>query len=167
MGVIVDDLDRQLGPLEPQPLARATSAPVADEGGIPGVAELLGRTQVAADRRHRTIPSARKLVGRSGLTPEIKQSGQSHRQQDPIAACLSLGEPFAHRASRATIPSRQAPPFAWPSQASDLRSRPVPRSLSSSQRSTITQARRTRRTCPRSKQPEPPIRSATTSGHGT
>ena len=78
---VIDDLDRQLAPLERElrPLARAR------------------RTRQAADdhprrrrtaRRSRSPPrsatspasrSARKLVGYSGLTREIKQSGQSSR----------------------------------------------------------------------------------------
>ena len=46
---------------------------------IPGVAELLGLTIAAEIGDIARFPTARKLVGYSGLTPEIKQSGQSSR----------------------------------------------------------------------------------------
>ena len=46
---------------------------------IPGVAELLGLTLASEIGDISRFPSARKLVGYSGLTPTIKQSGQSSR----------------------------------------------------------------------------------------
>ena len=46
---------------------------------IPGVAELLGLTLAAEIGDVSRFPSAGKLVGYSGLTPTIKQSGQSSR----------------------------------------------------------------------------------------
>src|SRR5918912_502405 len=46
---------------------------------IPGVAELLGLTLASEIGDISRFPSARKLVGYSGLTPRIKQSGQSER----------------------------------------------------------------------------------------
>jgi transposase len=46
---------------------------------IPGVAELLGLTIASEVGDIARFPSARKLVGYSGLTPTIKQSGQSCR----------------------------------------------------------------------------------------
>ena len=46
---------------------------------IPGVAELLGLTIASEIGDISRFPSARKLVGYSGLTPRIKQSGQSSR----------------------------------------------------------------------------------------
>ena len=77
---VIDDLDRQLAPLERElrPLARA------DERArllmtIPGVAELLGLTIASEIGDIRRFPTAGKLVGYSGLTPRIKQSGQSAR----------------------------------------------------------------------------------------
>jgi len=77
---VIDDLDRQLAPLERElrPLARA------DERArllmsIPGVAELLGLTIASEIGDISRFPSARKLVGYSGLAPRIKQSGQSSR----------------------------------------------------------------------------------------
>jgi transposase len=77
---VIDDLDRQLAPLERElrPLARG------DERArllmtIPGVAELLGLTIASEIGGISRFPSARKLVGYSGLTPRIKQSGQSER----------------------------------------------------------------------------------------
>jgi transposase len=77
---VIDDLDRQLAPLERElrPLARA------DERAqllatIPGVGELLGLTIGAEIGDISRFPSARKLVGHSGLTPTVRQSGQSSR----------------------------------------------------------------------------------------
>ena len=77
---VIDDLDRQLAPLERElrPLARS------DERArllmsIPGVAELLGLTIASEIGDISRFPSARKLVGYSGLAPRIKQSGQSSR----------------------------------------------------------------------------------------
>ncbi|MFQ5427116.1 MAG: IS110 family transposase, partial [Gaiellales bacterium] len=77
---LIDDLDHQLAPLERElrPLARH------DERAqllmtIPGVAELLGLTIASEIGEISRFPSARKLVGYSGLAPTIKQSGQSAR----------------------------------------------------------------------------------------
>ena len=77
---VIDDLDRQLAPLERElrPLARA------DDRArllmtIPGVAELLGLTIASEIGDIARFPTAGKLVGYSGLTPRIKQSGQSSR----------------------------------------------------------------------------------------
>ena len=77
---VIDDLDRRLAPLERElrPLAGS------DERArllmtIPGVAELLGLTLASEIGDISRFPSARKLVGYSGLTPRIKQSGQSER----------------------------------------------------------------------------------------
>jgi transposase len=77
---VIDDLDRQLAPLERElrPLARA------DERAqflmtIPGVAELLGLTLATEIGDISRFPSARKLVGYAGLAPRVKQSGQSSR----------------------------------------------------------------------------------------
>ena len=77
---VIDDLDRQLAPLERElrPLARAD-----DRARLlmtmPGVAELLGLTIASEIGDIARFPSARKLVGYSGLNPKIKQSGQSAR----------------------------------------------------------------------------------------
>ena len=46
---------------------------------IPGVAELLGLTLLAEIADISRFPTARQLVGYSGLAPTIKQSGQSSR----------------------------------------------------------------------------------------
>jgi transposase len=77
---VIDDLDRQLAPLERElrPLARAD--PRAQLlMSIPGVAELLGLTLATEVGDVARFPSARQLVGYSGLTPTIKQSGQTSR----------------------------------------------------------------------------------------
>jgi transposase len=77
---VIDDLDRQLAPLERElrPLARS------DERAkllmtIPGIAELLGLTIASEIGDISRFPSASKLVGYAGLAPRIKQSGQSAR----------------------------------------------------------------------------------------
>jgi transposase len=77
---VIEDLDRQLAPLERElrPLARR------DERArllmtIPGVAELLSLTIASEIGDISRFPSARKLVGYAGLAPRIKQSGQSSR----------------------------------------------------------------------------------------
>jgi transposase len=77
---VVEDLDRQIAPLERElrPLARS------DERArllmtIPGAAELLGLTIASEIGDIARFPTARKLVGYSGLNPKIKQSGQSAR----------------------------------------------------------------------------------------
>ena len=74
---VIDDLDRQLAPLERElrPFARR------DERArllmtIPGVAELLALTLAAEIGDISRFPSARKLVGYAGLGPRVKQSGQ-------------------------------------------------------------------------------------------
>jgi len=71
--------DRQLAPLERElrPLARADER--AQLLSIPGVAVLLGLTIASEIGDIARFSSARKLVGYSGLTPRIKQSGQSSR----------------------------------------------------------------------------------------
>jgi transposase len=77
---VIDDLDRQLARLERElrPVARADER-VKLLMTIPGVAELLGLTIASEIGDIARFPSARKLVGYSGLTPTIKQSGQSSR----------------------------------------------------------------------------------------
>ena len=77
---VVDDLDRQLGPLdlELRPLARADRH-AGLLATIPGVAELLGLTIASEIGEVSRFPSARRLVGYAGLVPRIKQSGQSSR----------------------------------------------------------------------------------------
>ena len=77
---VIDDLDRQLGVLERElrPVARADER-VKLLMSIPGVAELLGLTLASEIGDIARFSSARKLVGYSGLTPTIKQSGQSSR----------------------------------------------------------------------------------------
>jgi len=53
---------------------------------IPGVAELLGLTIASEIGDISRFPSARKLVGSSGLTPTIKQSGTQSRTGRPSKA---------------------------------------------------------------------------------
>jgi transposase len=77
---VIDDLDHQLAPLERElrPHARADER-VKLLMTIPGVAELLGLTLASEIGDIARFPTAGKLVGYSGLTPVIKQSGQSSR----------------------------------------------------------------------------------------
>ena len=75
---VIDDLDRQIAPIERElrPLAHSNEQ-VQLLMTIPGVAELLGLTLLAEIGDISRFPSARRLVGYSGLAPTIKQSGQS------------------------------------------------------------------------------------------
>jgi transposase len=77
---VIDDLDRQLAPLdrELRPVARADER-VQLLMTIPGIGELLGLTLASEIGDISRFPSAGKLVGYSGLSPTIKQSGQSSR----------------------------------------------------------------------------------------
>jgi transposase len=77
---VIDDLDAQIAPLERELRPHACADPrVKLLATIPGVAELLGLTLAAEIGEITRFPTARKLVGYSGLTPMIKQSGQSSR----------------------------------------------------------------------------------------
>lgn len=77
---VIDDLDTQLAPLEQELRPHARRDPrVQLLMTIPGVAELLGLTLASEIGDIARFPSARQLVGYSGLTPTIKQSGQSSR----------------------------------------------------------------------------------------
>ncbi len=77
---VIDDLDRQITPIERElrPLAHDNEQ-VRLLMTIPGVAELLGLTLLAEIADISRFPTARRLVGYSGLAPTIKQSGQSSR----------------------------------------------------------------------------------------
>jgi transposase len=77
---VIDDLDRQIAPIERElrPLAHVDEQ-VRLLMTIPGVAELLGLTLLAEIGEISRFPTARRLVGYSGLAPTIKQSGQSSR----------------------------------------------------------------------------------------
>src|SRR5215210_5608097 len=77
---VIDDLDRQLAPLERElrPVARADER-VQLLMTIPGVGELLGLTLASEIGDIARFATAGKLVGYSGLAPTIKQSGQSSR----------------------------------------------------------------------------------------
>lgn len=77
---VIDDLDREIAPIERElrPLAHANEK-VRLLMTIPGVAELLGLTLLAEIGDITRFPTARRLVGYSGLAPTIKQSGQSSR----------------------------------------------------------------------------------------
>lgn len=77
---VIDDLDRQLAPLERElrPLARSDER-VKLLMTIPGIAELLGLTIASEIGDISRFASARKLIGYAGLAPRIKQSGQSSR----------------------------------------------------------------------------------------
>lgn len=77
---VINDLDAQLAPLEHELRPHARADPrVRLLMTIPGVAELLGLTLASEIGDIARFPTARKLVGYSGLTPTIKQSGTSHR----------------------------------------------------------------------------------------
>ena len=77
---VVTMLDLRLIPLEKelQPLAR-TDPRVQLLVTIPGVGDLLGLTIASEVGDISRFPSARKLVGYSGLTPRVYQSGEKAR----------------------------------------------------------------------------------------
>ncbi|MGH7338001.1 MAG: IS110 family transposase, partial [Myxococcota bacterium] len=77
---VVDLLDERLAPLERElgPLARADDRVVLLTT-IPGVGDLLGLTIAVVIGDIGRFAEARRLVGYSGLTPRVKQSGQSSR----------------------------------------------------------------------------------------
>jgi transposase len=77
---VIGDLDQQLASLEHELRPHARKDPrVQLLMTIPGVAELLGLTLASEIGDIARFRSARQLVGYSGLTPTIKQSGQSSR----------------------------------------------------------------------------------------
>jgi transposase len=77
---VINDLDAQLRPLEQELRPHARQDPrVRLLMTIPGVAEILGLTLASEIGEISRFPSARQLVGYSGLTPTIKQSGTSNR----------------------------------------------------------------------------------------
>jgi transposase len=77
---VIDDLDRQLAPLERELRPVARHDPRAKLlMTIPGVAELLGLTLASEVGDIARFSSARKLVGYAGLAPRVKQSEQSAR----------------------------------------------------------------------------------------
>lgn len=77
---VIDDLDRQIAPIERElrPIAHGHDQ-VRLLMTIPGIAELLGLTVMAEIGDISRFSTARKLVGYSGLSPTVKQSGQSSR----------------------------------------------------------------------------------------
>jgi transposase len=77
---VIDDLDRRITPIdnELRPLAR-TNDKVKLLATIPAVGDLLGLTLAAEIGDISRFPSDRRLVGYSGLSPMIKQSGQTSR----------------------------------------------------------------------------------------
>jgi transposase len=77
---LINDLDAQIKPLEKELRAHARQDPrVTLLMTIPGIAELLGLTFACEIGNVTRFPTARKLVGYSGLTPRITQSGVSSR----------------------------------------------------------------------------------------
>ncbi len=77
---VVAMLDQRLIPLEQElrPLARADPR-VQLLVTIPGVGDLLGLTIASEIGEISRFPTARKLIGYSGLTPRVYQSGQKAR----------------------------------------------------------------------------------------
>jgi len=77
---VIEDLDAQLAPLEQELRPHARQDPrVRLLMTIPGVAEILGLTLASEIGEISRFPTAKQLVGYSGLTPTIKQSGTSSR----------------------------------------------------------------------------------------
>jgi transposase len=77
---VIDELDRRLEPLERELVRLAQAdARVALLDTIPGLGQLLALTFAAEIGDVARFPSARKLVGYSGLSPRVHQSGKSKR----------------------------------------------------------------------------------------
>jgi len=78
--VVIDLLDERIASLDGEllPLARADRRAALLET-IPGVGPLLGLTLAVEIGDGARFPTARKLVGYSGLSPRVKQSGESSR----------------------------------------------------------------------------------------
>jgi transposase len=107
---VIYDLDRQLAPLEQElrPHARQDSR-VQLLMTIAGVAELLGFTIASQIGEISRLPSVRQLVGYSGLTPTIQQSGQSSRTGRILQSRprhLALGRGRGPRSRRGGQPTR-------------------------------------------------------------
>src|SRR3954469_13887643 len=77
---VVGELDLRLIPIEAElrPLARADRR-VSLLVTVPGIGDLLGLTIASEIGDFSRFPSARKLVGYSGLTPRVYQSGEKSR----------------------------------------------------------------------------------------
>jgi transposase len=77
---VIDFLDERIAPLDAEllPLARADQRVVLLQT-IPGVGPLLGLSLAVAIGDVARFASAQKLVGYSGLTPRVRQSGESSR----------------------------------------------------------------------------------------
>ena len=102
---------------------------------IPGIGEPLGLTIASEIGDIGRFPTAGKLVGYSGLTARIKQSGQSShvgriskagptRCAGPPSRPPSRPGTSSRATSRSSPPrlarqplARQAPPFVWPTEA--------------------------------------------------
>ena len=123
---VIDDLDRQLAPLERElrPLARA------DERAkllmtIPGVAELLGLTLASEIGDIARFPSARKLVGYSGLAPtdQAVRTELAHRPASPRPARTRCAGPPSRPPSRR---GGRATPGSSTATSSAATARPTP-----------------------------------------
>jgi transposase len=103
---VIDDLDAQIDPLERELRPHARKDPRLQLlMTIPGVAELIGLTLACEIGDVTRFPTARKLVGYSGLTPTIKQSGESSR-----TGRISKAGPNTLRWPRLKLPNRRGGP---------------------------------------------------------
>ena len=169
---VIDDLDAQLAPLEQELRPHARQDPrVQLLMTIPGVAELLGLTLASEIGDIARFPSARQLVGYSGLTPTIKQSGQSspHRpdlQGRPQHAALGRGRgrPAGVAANQPMAPAlhrHQDPPRQEQPRQGRRRAQGPDRRLARSRAPTAVQAKLRRRMTRRAPVPaSSPIRLA-------
>jgi transposase IS116/IS110/IS902 family protein len=152
---VIDDLDTQLAPLELELRPHARADPrVKLLTTIPGVAELLGLTLASEIGDIARFPTAKKLVGYSGLTPTIKQSGQSSRtgrisKAGPATLRWAAVE-AAQQAWRPNSPSTGSTPTPSTATARPTPPRPPSRARSSSPPGTSSPAKN------RSSQAPPP-----------
>jgi transposase len=126
---VVEHLDRRLAPLERELRPPAHADPrVCLLVTIPGVGELLGLTIAVAIGDIGRFPSARKLVGYSGLTPRIARSGERSRTGKLAKAGSKLlaGRRWRPRSRRGGPPTRGTRSTASRRAAPARATRPTP-----------------------------------------
>ena len=117
---MLEQLDRRLELLEAElvPIA-GSDARVALLETIPGLGQLLALTCAAEIGDVGRFPSARKLVGYSGLSPHVRQSGKSER----TGALCKAGPKTLRWAAVEAAPSAWRPSNPWHRLYRDVASR--------------------------------------------
>jgi hypothetical protein len=125
---IVRELDERLIPIEQElrPLARADPR-VALLVTIPGIGDLLGLTIASEIGDISRFPSARKLVGYSGLTPRVYQSGRKIADREAREERLDDAALSRDRGRPAGVATEQPVASAVPRRQGTLRRQGQPR----------------------------------------